>query len=330
METSLRYWLDSGVDGFYMKHLDDLHTDNEYDLLNVVRGWRILLNDYSSITGKRKMLMCSATFLNKLTNPNYQSVAPRIMENFDVLDVKLNIGPINEISENYQRIINMKQTLSKNTILNVHTDDQQHRRTSTYLGTQLNKGLTLMLMMVPATVTIMYGQEVSLKDAVDPENENILEDGQLSPMIWSRLNITSSNSSLDKWWLPVHSNFTVFNVQDQSISIEHLTRLSSIRRPYGICSQRALAEILVADGSLMVLRVVSEDGKEFPLFINFSTKSVNLADVYERRNSTKLMHSIIEVVVSNSKIHRVGELVEINRLIVYSREVLVTQIVQHD
>ncbi|KFM68013.1 Neutral and basic amino acid transport protein rBAT, partial [Stegodyphus mimosarum] len=100
-QKALSYWLETGVDGFYMKHLDKIHVLNLQDLPLIVRKWRTVLDTpHSSLWMHRiarNVLIVSAKFAESLAVD--LSVQKELLKHVDLLDYPILVGNGKEMAD---------------------------------------------------------------------------------------------------------------------------------------------------------------------------------------------------------------------------------------
>lgn len=171
MGKSLKFWLGKGVDGFNMKNIETMYTDNDDDFLQAIKDWRNILDDCSSSTGKRRIMIGANRFVEDVSEKRW-SILSDVLDNFDVIDVRLEVNDSSVLMQSFERIQNVDKSLSHG-VINVFIDNAQNERVATKVGKKLNEGLSIILMMLPSPVTFLYGQEVSLTDARDPHTNQV-------------------------------------------------------------------------------------------------------------------------------------------------------------
>lgn len=157
----MRFWLSKGVDGFYMKGLENF-SDDQY-LMENVREWKYVL-------GEDRVLIVNQSLIEDVKD----NVADEILQCIDLVDVFL---PISNGTQSIANQINdlMKSKLrptEKGAWIHWSLNGVDQRRVST--GISPNASLTglLMLLMLPGTPSIFYGDEISMEESHDPLNEH--------------------------------------------------------------------------------------------------------------------------------------------------------------
>ncbi|GIY74730.1 uncharacterized protein CEXT_476491 [Caerostris extrusa] len=86
--NAIDHWLEAGVDGFYMKHLENMHVIDTHDISSTLQQWRHTL-DASSPTRKR-VLIASSNFAEWLVHK--LGLDGSKLECIDLLDHPLLVG----------------------------------------------------------------------------------------------------------------------------------------------------------------------------------------------------------------------------------------------
>jgi Alpha amylase, catalytic domain len=187
ISNAIRFWLSNGVHGFYLKGLENLHTDPH--LVDNFKEWRHLL-------GPHNMLMVSETLMQSLNEKEREEVAQLV----DLVDVHLNVSqPSDGISGR------IKSVLAENTPENlwVHwTIGSGHQtRIASHLSPNMSLAVTLMELMLPGTINIFYGDEISMNDYDDPSQDykDMRHLQHLPTMAWNSSKFTSAGVLP---WLP--------------------------------------------------------------------------------------------------------------------------------
>lgn len=173
----IRFWLaKGGVDGFYIKGLENFHDD--LLLLENIKEWKYTL-------GGDRVLMVSKSFVDKLS----ESIVGDILNQIDLVDVMLEISNgTDTVADTIRRGIDgslLKHTT--NAWVHWSLGSVHERRLSSELSPNMTLAATLTQLMLPGTVSIFYGDEIALEEAHDPSGEH--DDTQhlhhLTAMAWS-------------------------------------------------------------------------------------------------------------------------------------------------
>lgn len=176
VEEAMQFWLLHGVEGFYLKglenHAEDLTT------ANLIRRWK-------KIIGPDRVLIVSEEVINLTPKENLNIV----LNNVDLVDIKLNVekGAI-EVSKQIESVQN-SSLFSKPGMPWVHWslgNVNSNRLANVLPFGNATLGATLLQMMLPGTPSIFYGDEIGLPEILDPDGDrkDIKHLHQLTMMPW--------------------------------------------------------------------------------------------------------------------------------------------------
>ncbi|XP_054713518.1 maltase A2-like [Uloborus diversus] len=217
MRDVLETWLSLGIDGFYMKHLEDIHVANEAHVASVIHQWRYTLDKYS-INSTRKVLMMSHEtydFLESIMDAiNYLPLSSMV----DLVDMKLSVvvnGSVQNVEHEIQNAIKSWGEFSTSPMITWHVGSVETMRLAGRVNDDCNLAAILLLSMLSGSVSSFYGDEIGLKDSVDPTTLKAYRGGQLVPMQWTsepQANFTNNDSTP---WMPLHTNYKTVNAETQ-------------------------------------------------------------------------------------------------------------------
>jgi glycosidase len=189
------FWVDY-VDGFYLKHLDHLQIDSEAALHDILEELRNLLNTKLTHEGTptRKILICSSNFAHKrhkllfnhMRNPlesndhrmsttaNNASKVVDIYTYFDLIDFQLNID-INK-TETIRDQVNAIFLNAPKSFPWIHwsVGNVATSRLSTRIGSEYSVTAVFLLIMLPGTISLFYGDEIGIRDTFDPLSHKVI------------------------------------------------------------------------------------------------------------------------------------------------------------
>ncbi|XP_050405062.1 alpha-glucosidase [Patella vulgata] len=241
MERILKFWLDLGVDGFYVREsamliedydLRDEHPSNTstttdpdaYDYydhkytygrpenFDYLSRWRYVLNMHGNATG-REMLLFADVMGDLNMNMAYYGMNNRDGVNF----------PLNRP---FQQVTKSSDAKSIYTLLRNWLDSLPAGRWSNWLGgdenvprfsksrAELNRPLLFLTMLLPGTPMVYYGDEIGMVDSRNLSSNAWSRDQPMrAPMQWDN----SSNAGFCNQscipWLPVNSGYENNTVQ---------------------------------------------------------------------------------------------------------------------
>ncbi|XP_078001324.1 amino acid transporter heavy chain SLC3A1-like [Glandiceps talaboti] len=354
-DNILDYWLKKGVDGFRINAVQHLLETEDYsqdelpnpDCLNffydydsllhnytkeyegvhdIVRGWRSGEMDYYSTTGAYRFLTSEA---------------------YDDLDVVASYYGLNGQETNFPHNLNFLEIIDNGRIFgykvkemvagwlesmpsgkhpNFLLGNHDKPRIASHVGQNHARSCHILLLTLPGSPTIYYGDEIGMEDIIVTEDNFKSRDGARSPMQWSTENHAGfSNSS--STWLPVNPNYETVNVEAQSSDdksvLSLFKALTSLRsgeeRVFPVGS---ISYILVDDDIFSYIRESTLSGyNRYLVTINFGD-SAREDDYFEQEESLPIEG---EVVVS-SLMDRNGKTVQLNKLFLDPGEGLVIKI----
>lgn len=175
----LTFWLNAGVDGFYLHGLEYFINDDRF--ITQVIEWRTELNKYNQAFDK--ILICSEVVVNKILQNlavnNLETKLQVIMQSFDLINVK--VDPFTDGTKSIKKKLDEIQNgviYSKPAFPWIYWttgDIDMNRLASKAAYGNLSLAAILTTMALPGTTGIFYGDEIALLDIHDPEDEvNIL------------------------------------------------------------------------------------------------------------------------------------------------------------
>lgn len=202
----LLFWLNLGVDGFYLHGLE--HFLNEDLFISQVIEWRSMLNKYNQ--GNEKILICSESIVKKLKE-KAMSISESnvklnlVLKSFDLINV--HIDPFNngvksikdKLSEIQNGVIYSKPAYPWVYWTTGGMDNLRLASNAPYGN--LTMAVLLTSMVLPGTTGIFYGDEIGLSAVTDEQFDDISHAHHLVPMHWSesRLSFGFSRSVLLPW-----------------------------------------------------------------------------------------------------------------------------------
>ena len=158
----MRYWLSRGVDGFYLKGLENFAED-QY-LGENIREWKFIL-------GADRIMLVNQTLIDRVT----PELADEILQVIDLVDVFLDVSNGTQFIEHkVLEVLNGKLKPSENGPW-IHWSTNgvdRDGRISSGLSPNASLAAVLMELMLPGTPSIFYGDEISMELAHDPTQEH--------------------------------------------------------------------------------------------------------------------------------------------------------------
>ena len=307
MQSVLSFWLDLGVDGFRVDAakflLEDPYLRNEsvdpsfsnttcnvsipgclYNSLlhnlttdypglhDITRGWRKVLDCYSN-----KLMVAEAYDPIDIVVQYYGT-------NGDEFNFPFNfflLGNTNWTASAVSGIIstwldNMPSGAWANWVLGNHDNPRIASKAGLYLARALN----VLLLTLPGTPTTYYGEEILMTNVFVPPNQtqDVYQgrDVERTPMQWDGgLNAGFTSGSP---WLPLATNYTTFNVMNESLSNTSMLalykQLASLRQEF---ISFAYSLDSVEANVLSFHRYDSSSSVDYLVVINFASESGTVA-----------------------------------------------------
>lgn len=148
---AIRYWLEKGVDGFYLKGLENYVNDTNF--MPALRHWK-------NILGTERILMCSEKALEEALDGEARNV---ILNRIDLIDVFLDVsnGSKSIKSQVSQRIKGILFKKSGYPWIHWSTGSvDKPRLASSLQAPNASVAIAILGMMLPGTPNIFYGDEV--------------------------------------------------------------------------------------------------------------------------------------------------------------------------
>lgn len=192
---ALYYWFDNGVDGIYIKGLENYADDPRF--LTELKRWKEIKESYRN-EGEDKMLMCDYKVLKMADD---KETIDAILKTMDLLDVHLDLT---NGTAHIKREVNgyRESNIYDNrdySWLHWNIGNVDTRRLSTRV--ENNLGAILFELLLPGTVSIFYGDELGLQEISDPHSDHndIKHVHQLAPMKWSKNGTGFTRNDILPW-----------------------------------------------------------------------------------------------------------------------------------
>ncbi|KAG4072321.1 hypothetical protein HA402_004253 [Bradysia odoriphaga] len=198
---ALKLWIGLGVDGFYIKGLEN-YFDDPY-LIENVGLWKKTI-------GSNRILIVSKTLFDRVD----PKTANELSRSVDLVDVYL------DISQGSQKVAaEIKSTIQgvlepgDGPYIQWSLSGVSQRRTSE-LSPNTTLAATLMELMLPGSPSIFYGDEVALQSAHDPlgDHSDTKHLHHLSTMEWNTTHQFTGRKTLP--WLPRGAAVSFENIDD--------------------------------------------------------------------------------------------------------------------
>lgn len=157
----MRFWLAHGIDGFYIKGLENF-ADDQY-LMENIREWKYVL-------GKDRIMIVNESLISRVKD----DIADEILQCIDLVDVFLDTtNGTQSIESHVISVMDGKLKPSENgPWIHWSLNGIEKRRMSSSMHPNASLAALLMEMMLPGTINIFYGDELSMGNVYDPKNNH--------------------------------------------------------------------------------------------------------------------------------------------------------------
>ncbi|GFR22349.1 aamy domain-containing protein, partial [Trichonephila clavata] len=207
MKSIMELWLSQGIDGFYMKHLENFHVSDTDHIAVILHHMRQILDSYSA-NNTRKLLIVShdsIKYLQDIMDPlTFLTIPPLI----DMVDASLNLkynGSNFGVGEEVQEIRKFWSQFPFLPSIVWHLGGVETMRLNGKIGGDSNMAALFLLSILPGSFSTFYGDEIGLQDSVnfktlerksiasrkdkrdEPSGEIFLTENTLSPFNFARI-----------------------------------------------------------------------------------------------------------------------------------------------
>lgn len=264
---AMRHWLRYGVDGFYVKGLEYFQDDP--NLIENIIEWK-------SILGEDRVLILSENFFENLET----TVARSIVDHVDLVEVHLNISNGTQNLEKQIRDILTGVFAPKETGIWIQWSlgGLTKKRISHGQTSNATLAATVMQLMLPGSPNIFYGDEISLGDSHDPNNDHMDTKHlhHLASMQWQSGVQFTNRDTLP--WLPHGIQATFYNYDYVAKMIKLRDRSPSIYKNAIIRDDTIIPNTNIRhsqDDILLVERIYPRRNS-FVSISNFGPKNVEM------------------------------------------------------
>lgn len=210
---AIHTWTRYGIDGFYIKGLENFHSDPH--LLDNIRAWKASL-------GPNRILLINNLVLQLTEN----SLAKKICSHVDLVDIFIDVtNGTRQIAQQVNANLNGLLKPGDGPYIQWTLGGVSAHRISYSLTPNATLAATLMSLMLPGSPSIFYGDENALQESHDPQREHndTMHLHHLAPMAWNTIPSFTSRESLP--WIPRSANasFDHFEAIANMIALRDLT-----------------------------------------------------------------------------------------------------------
>ncbi|PRD35551.1 UNVERIFIED_CONTAM: Mal-B1 [Trichonephila clavipes] len=313
MKEILAFWLEKGVDGFRIdaashlfederlldeplakqtkakqneyKYLNHIYTKGQSETFQLLKEWRVILDDYSRRTEKPKIMLIEAMEevddVIHYYGPPHEKIS-EIPMNFQFYKVTSSSTGID-----LQEIIDeWLKKMPKGKFPNYVMSSHDFPRVATRVGSTLASSLQMIMMLLPGIPICYYGDELGMENGVISIEEmrdsfalrtkpSKSRDPMRTPMQWD-CSKNAGFSDCDKPWLPVNINYKNQNIEveraDPFSCLENFKKLVKLRREPSLLLgtfEYALVDPKIFSFSRSIL-----GAKSFLVIVNMSANEV--------------------------------------------------------
>ncbi|XP_050319441.1 alpha-amylase 3-like [Bactrocera neohumeralis] len=269
VSDALLKWVHLGVDGFYLKGLENFVNDDHL-LAN--------LNVWKDIVGPDRILIANEALIQEL----HPTLRPLALQHIDLVDVHLDVSNgTRHLEHHINRLLNgplAPVEVGPWLHWSIGGVDQQ-RFTRYGQSKNITLAATVMQLMLPGTPNIFYGDEIALEAITDTQNEHneTKHLHHLTTMEW--LNSTRQFTNRETLpWLPHTAQFSQENFETVTKMIELRNRSPSLYKN-AICKPESTlsnTEIRCSNDDILVVERVYPRRNSFVSVSNFGQKRVSM------------------------------------------------------
>jgi alpha-glucosidase len=295
MYDALRFWLNKGVDGFRVDVMwllikDDQYRDNPPDRLpvynsdrpevhEVVAEMRAVIDSYS------KRVLIGEIYLplkDLMTYYGQNLSGANLPFNFLLLQTPWNAQAVGQIISEYMSMLPSEAW--PNWVLGNHDNP----RIATRVGLSQVAIAAMLLFTLPGTLTLYYGEEIGMANALIPPEEikdpaekrqpgiGMGRDPERTPMTWD--GSETAGFTRGQPWLPLVVDHRVVNVEaeetDEGSILNLYRRLIALRRRQPALVYGQLRD-LKTSGNLLTYERVAED-ERLVVVLNFGDRAIRV------------------------------------------------------
>jgi alpha-glucosidase len=245
-ETTLRFWLDRGVDGFridvahgmakppglpdakegvkVLSHSDDDPRFNNPSVHEIHRGIRKIVDDYPDAATIGEVWVMDNALWAEYLRPDELHLG----FNFRLTKIDFDAGEIRSAVENSLAATGLQDAVPTWTLSNHDVDREVTRYGGGEIGLRRARAMVLAMLALPGTVFIYNGEELGLPDVLDLPEE-VLQDPTWErsghtergrdkcrvPLPWSGEKPPFGFSSAADTWLPMPADWAALTVEKQ-------------------------------------------------------------------------------------------------------------------
>ncbi|XP_054722436.1 alpha-glucosidase-like [Uloborus diversus] len=277
-QKTIAYWLDTGVDGFYMKHLEKIHVVDFHHIANIMHQWRTVLDSPPSIwnigrSAARRILIVSSKFAETIITELGQP-AKDILKYVDMLDYPILVGSGKEMAQQVSALKEVSGWPKDHPTPMWHLGSSDTFRLASRIEYRYNMAAFYLLMTLTGSRSVFYGDEIGLRDSYDVLSGRVYRGGQLTPMQWTADNSSGGfTDNMTNPWLPLNPDHYSTNVQNQQDRLNEFRNLTAFRWTLLRDFRHGIQRLDVLEPNIIVLerKHRREYGRRVVLVANFGS-----------------------------------------------------------
>lgn len=263
IQKAINFWLDKGVDGFYIKDLEHFHNDSF--LLTCLKEWKYVL-------GSDRCLIVSSKLIDKCEHN--KTLSEHILKYIDLIDMRLNVEKgTKAIVAQIEQTIKSPLGLSTTNWIHWNINSLQSERRFSSMA------VILLELMLPGTPSLFYGDEISLTEVLDTFDEH--KDTQhLHHLPIMQYNSSQAFTNVSPW-LPKSK----FNPATQFNHLSQIKDLIGLRKNSPAIYLKQISRedhsyantnLRTSQGDLIVIERHYPRRKNYAYFANFGRTSIQV------------------------------------------------------
>lgn len=177
-QKTLAFWINNGVDGFYMKHLEKIHVFDVHDLQIIIKQWRTILDSPPFLWMNlkplpKRVLIVSSKFAQDTAEQFGSKITNNILKNIDLLDHPILVGSAKEMADQITSLKEMSNLEEGDYVPMWHLGSSDTFRLASRIDNKYHMAAFYLLMALSGSSSVFYGDEIGLKDSFDVFSERV-------------------------------------------------------------------------------------------------------------------------------------------------------------
>lgn len=177
-QKAMSFWINNGIDGFYMKHLDKIHVIDARDIPKIIHQWRKVLDSppflwINTERQPKRVLIVSSKFAQDMSEKLGEHEARRMLKKVDLLDYPILIGSSREMADQITALKQMSDIRGHSPIPMWHLGSSDTFRLASRIDSKYHMAAFYLLMSLTGSASVFYGDEIGLKDSYDVFSDRV-------------------------------------------------------------------------------------------------------------------------------------------------------------